>query len=131
MEKVTKEVLRDFILNNEIELLSTHTKLCVPIINRIYRKMSYGINFSAINVDDKIICDHHRYLASLLSKYPIQRIPAFKTTATTIVPWELVAFEDEEWDKPHEIILLNERDANYNNISIERIVEMLKQSVNL
>ena len=127
MRKVTKEVIQDLIHKNEIELSSTHTKLCVPIINRIYRKMLVGIKFSGIKVENNLICDgHHRYLASLLANFTIERVPTSGTSATRLVEWKLVVFEDKDWDTQAKINMLNEQDANYNNIPIEKIVELLK-----
>lgn len=127
MQKITKELIEDFIQKSDIELRSTHKKLCVPIINRIYKKMYAGINFSGIKIDKNLICDgHHRYLASLLAHFPIDRIPANITSATTVVEWESVIFEKEDWDTPAKIRMLNEQDANYNSISIEKIVELLQ-----
>jgi hypothetical protein len=128
LEKVTKEVIQAFIHTNEIELSSTHAKLCVPIINRIYRKMLVGVEFSAIKVENNIICDgHHRYLASLLANFSIERIPASSTSATTVIDWKIVAFEEEDWDTEAEINMLNEQDARYNDMAIEKLVELLNK----
>ena len=126
MEKVTKEVIQDLIHKNEIELSPTHKKLCVPIIGRIFRKMSVGVEFPGIKVEHTIICDgHHRYLASLLANFAIERIPATSTSATTVVDWKLVVFEEEDWDTEADIKMLNEQDARYNNLAIEKLVELL------
>jgi len=63
VERVTKETIFEFISKNEIELISVHIKLCLPVINRIYRKMCLGIKFSGIKVENNLICDgHHRYI---------------------------------------------------------------------
>jgi hypothetical protein len=127
LESVTKEIIIEFIRNNKIELSSTHTKLCLPVINRIFKKMSAGIKFSAIKVENSLICDgHHRYIASILANFPIERIPGNVTSATIAVRWESVAFEDEDWDTSAKINILNQQDADFNNIPIEKIVELLK-----
>ena len=127
MEKITKEIIVEFISKNEIELSSTHTKLCLPVINRIFKKMSAGIKFSGIKVENNLICDgHHRYIASILANFPLERIPGSITSSTITVHWESVTFEDEDWDTPAKINMLNEQDAEYNNIAIEKIVELLK-----
>ncbi len=103
MEKVTKEVILHLNGKGGIELSSTHRKLCIPIINRIYKMMSVGIRFSGIKVENSIIFDgHHRYLASLLAGISIERIAARNTSATTTVDWKAVTFEDEDWDTPGE-----------------------------
>lgn len=89
--------------------------------------MSAGIIFSGIKVDDKLICDgHHRYIASILANFPVDRITGTITSATKAVYWESVTFEDEDWDTPTKIDMLNQQDAEYNNIPIEKIVELLK-----
>lgn len=126
MESVTKEMIIEFIQNNKIELRSTQTKLCLPVINRIYKKMCAGIKFSGIKVENSMICDgHHRYIASILANFPLVRIPGNVTSATVAVRWESVTFEDEDWDTPAKIDMLNELDADYNNIPIEKVVELL------
>jgi hypothetical protein len=126
-EKVTKALIQDWIDKNEIELSSTHAKLCVPIINRIYKKMVAGINFTAIKVDNTLICDgHHRYIASLLAGFTLSKIPASSTSATQAVDWKLVSFEEDDWDTPAKIKMLNEKDAVYNNISMVEIAKLLE-----
>ena len=71
LEKITQEIIQKFLSENKIELSCTHAKLCVPIIDRIYKKMCFGIKFSEIKVEGELICDgHHRYVASLLAKFP-------------------------------------------------------------
>ena len=127
MEKITKDIIHRFISKNKIELFSTHTKLCVPIINRIFLKMLVGINFSGIKVENNLICDgHHRYLASLLANISIERIPTMITSATTAINWDLVIFEDADWDTQAKIDMLNDEDAKYNNISLAKIIHLLK-----
>lgn len=127
LENITKEMIVEFVSKNQIDLTSTHTKLCIPVINRIYKKMTIGIKFAGIKVQDNIICDgHHRYLASILANFSIEKIPGIKTIATTPIDWKSIVFEEEDWDTPAKIKMLNEQDAAYNNISIERILELLK-----
>ena len=96
---ITKEIIADFIQNNEIELSSTHRKLCLPVINRMYKKMSFGIKFPAISVEKNLICDgHHRYIASILANFQRDRIPGNITSDITMVSWDSVSFEEENWD---------------------------------
>lgn len=130
MESITKEIIINFITRNEIELRSTQTKLCLPVIIRIYKKMTAGIKFSGIKVEDNLICDgHHRYLASILANFPLERVPSKKTSATNIIDWKSVIFDEEDWDTHAKIKMLNEQDAEYNNIPVEKIVELLKLKV--
>ena len=127
LEKITKEIIIEFIGTNEIDLTSTQTKLCLPVINRIYKKISAGIKFSGIKVEYNLICDgHHRYIASILANFPLERISGNSTSATIPVDWKSVTFEEEDWDTAAKIDMLNKQDAEYNNIAIEKIVELLQ-----
>ncbi len=102
-------------------------KLCLPVINRIFKKMSIGIKFFGIKVENNLICDgHHRYIASILSNYPLERIPGKVTAATIMVPWESVTFENEDWDTEAKINMLNEQDAEYNNIHLAELLKLLE-----
>jgi hypothetical protein len=125
--KITKEVIDELIYTTDIELNSTHTKLCLPIIERIYKKMAAGLTFPGIKISGKLICDgHHRYLASLLAKVNIEKVPTLSTSATMPVQWESILFEETDWDSADKLNNLNEQDAIYNNIPIERIIELLR-----
>lgn len=126
MVSIIKEIIAKYINSNEIALGSTQAKMCVQIINRIFKKMSAGIKFSAIKVDNNFICDgHHRYIASLLSNYPLERNAGIIAPSTERVPWDLVDFE-EEWEYAEDIKKFNQQDAENNNITLEEIEEMVK-----
>ncbi len=108
------------------EFKSTHNKLCIPIVNRLYLKMLVGIKFPPIKVDGDLIIDgHHRYLASLLANFNLDRVPSKKTSATVVTTWTEIEFENEDWDTEADIKMFNEIDAKYNDISPEKIVELL------
>ena len=42
------------------------------------------------------------------------------------VIWKDVEFVEEEWDTEYKIRRLNELDAEFNNIPLEKIIEMTK-----
>lgn len=89
--------------------------------------MSAGIRFPGIKVENNLICDgHHRYIASLFANFSLKRIQGNVTSATIQIDWNSVIFEDEDWDTEAKINMLNEQDANYNNIPLEQIVQLLK-----
>lgn len=124
---ITKDLIAAYIHNNEIELASTHTRLSLPIINRIFLKMLANLKIPAIKIEGNFICNgHHRYVASLLSKYPLERILWFTTSATTVIDWKTVSFDESDWDTAEEVKLLNRQDAEFNNIPIEKIEALLK-----
>ena len=127
LERINREHIVEFIRNNNIELASTHKRLCLPIINRIFRKMSAGIKFSGIKVQDNSICDgHHRYIASLLANFSLERIQGNVTSAITQIDWKSVVFDEADWDTEAKINMLNEQDSIYNNIPLAKIVELLR-----
>lgn len=127
MKQLTLEDVSNLLETNSIELKSTHNKLCLPIINRMYKKMLIGIQFSSIKVDGDLIIDgHHRYLASLLANVALERIPSNKTSATVITNWTEITFDNEDWDTEAKIRKLNEDDARYNNMTMDEIISQLK-----
>lgn len=89
--------------------------------------MIVGIKFPSIKIDNDLIIDgHHRYLASLLANTYLYTIPSNKTSATLVYDWNEVIFDDNDWDTDAKIQMLNEHDADNNNITLEEIIELLK-----
>lgn len=110
-----------------IELKSTHSILCVPIIERICKKMKAGIKFSDIKVDENIIIDgHHRYIASLLADVSLEKQPSYKTSSTVVFDWSIVNLAEDDWDTEAKILIMNKEDAEYNNISLGDLNALLK-----
>lgn len=127
MDKINKEIILKTIQESDYILFSSHNKLCLPIIDRITKKMINGIKFDDIKVCDKLIIDgHHRYISSLLSNMKLEEAKSSKTSATKKYDWSNVEFVEEEWDTEDKILRLNELDAIYNNISLEKVVEITK-----
>lgn len=127
MEKITKETIEEFIRNNSIELKPCQPSLCIPIIDRIYRKMSHDIKFPDILVDGDVIADgHHRYLASLMAGYVIEQQPGTRSPANDVRVWKSVVFEENEWDTQAKIDHLNRQDADFNGIQLAVLVELVK-----
>lgn len=89
--------------------------------------MAAGIKFSGIKVAGNVIGDgHHRYIASLLANYTLEIMPTIISPSIEAVDWPLVVFEEEDWDTPAKINLLNRQDAAYNGLSLEEIALLLK-----
>ena len=53
-------------------------------------------------------------------------IPSTKTSATVVFEWENVILDSDDWDTDAKIKMLNEEDAIYNGIEIDKINELLK-----
>ena len=128
MDNLNKQFILDVIGKSENTLLATQKKLCLPIINRIYKKMKFGIKFDDIKVYDNtlIMNGHHRYICSLLANIEIDRAISSKTSATVVHYWKDVEFVEEEWDTESKIKKMNELDAEFNNLTIEKIIEIIK-----
>jgi hypothetical protein len=127
--EITTEEIQYFIHNNEIELKPKQPNMCIPIINRMCKKMKAGIKFSPVKVisEEHLISDgHHRYLASLIVEYPIEIIKTTRTAADAVGDWKSVDFELLEWETEEDIRKFNTIDAEFNNMSIEQIVEILR-----
>jgi hypothetical protein len=105
---------------------STHAKLSIPIINRIRKKMEYGIKFEPIRVNGDLIIDgHHRYVSSILANFNELKVVSYpKTSATKEFKWSSVTFLDEEWDTKEKIKRLNEIDASYNNLTLKEVIAL-------
>jgi len=68
LEEFTSNFIINFLGQTQIELKSTHNKLCIPIIKRMCLKMLNGIKFGDIKVCGDIIIDgHHRYNCKFVS----------------------------------------------------------------
>ncbi len=127
MRQISLEQVLELCKKNDFELLSTHPSLSLPIIERMYRKMVFGIQFPNIKVEGNIIVNgHHRYLASLLAGVAIERSPSINPPANHIIAWESVLFEENDWDSEAAIIRFNEEDARYNDLSYEEICNLLR-----
>ncbi|EIJ38950.1 hypothetical protein JoomaDRAFT_1952 [Galbibacter orientalis DSM 19592] len=127
METIDREVILKAIKESDFILMATHKKLCLPIINRIYKKMINGIKFDDIKVHDTLIINgHHRYISSLLANIKLDEAKSSKTSATNEYDWKDVDFVKEEWDTEDKIRRLNQLDAEFNNITLDKIIEITK-----
>ena len=127
LKNVSQADLIYLINNSNLKYKSTHTRLSLPIINRIYKKMVAKIKFPAIKIQDDFICDgHHRFIAAILAGYSLDVVNWSSSSATNIIGWETVSFDESDWDTPEEVHQINLRDAEYNSISVEEILAMLE-----
>ncbi|WP_194852206.1 hypothetical protein [Nonlabens antarcticus] len=125
MIDLTKASIMQALEANNLELFSTHKKLSIPIIYRMSRKMKAGVRFDDIKVCENLLIDgHHRYVSSILAGKTLGRVKSSKTSATRVWQWSEVNFVKEEWDTPEKIYSLNEDDAEFNNISLEKLIEI-------
>ena len=127
MLEINKADILTALEDSKDSLISTHKRLCLPLIIRMYKKMENGIKFNAIKVSESIIVDgHHRYVASVLAGQNLPTIKSATTSATIEYDWKDVEFVEEDWDTPEIIQKMNEADAEYNNMTLDQINEMIK-----
>ena len=128
MIEITLKEIKRFIDNKEIALTSTHHKLSLPVIKRIYKKMVNGIKFDDIKICENLVIDgHHRYISSLLAKIEIGKIKSLKSSATKECKWNDIEFDENDWDTISKIQYLNEKDAEYNQVDIETINNIISE----
>ncbi|MFC4477190.1 hypothetical protein [Flavobacterium chungangensis] len=128
MIEITVKGIKKFIGHNEIALTSTHHKLSLPVIKRMYKKMVNGIKFDDIKIFENLVIDgHHRYISSLLAEIEIGKIKSLKSSATKEYKWNDIEFDENDWDTDSKIQYLNERDAEYNQIDIETINDIVSE----
>jgi hypothetical protein len=109
-----------------IPLKATQNKICVPVVERMYKKMKAGIQFSGILVCDGVINNgHHRYIASLLSGYEIEHLPWEKAPSIDVCSWNDVILIEDDYDTEADLLKYNKEDAKYNNITIKELVGLL------
>jgi hypothetical protein len=119
--------INKLIEEQKLSLKPTQNRLCIPIVFRIYKKMRVGIKFTGIKVDGDLIIDgHHRFLASILAGFDLEKFPSYKTSVTNFIKWEDIEFVDEDWDTMAKIEYLNMIDAENNGITLEELTELLK-----
>ena len=128
MIEITLKEIKRFIDNKEIALTSTHHKLSLPVIKRIYKKMVNGIKFDDIKICENLVIDgHHRYISALLAEIEIGKIKSLKSSATKECKWNDVEFDENDWDTDSKIQYLNQRDAEYNHVDIETINDIISE----
>ncbi|AMR30183.1 hypothetical protein A0256_01485 [Mucilaginibacter sp. PAMC 26640] len=123
--EITPDFVKSFVVSDNLPLLATQTKLCIPIINRLCQKMANGIKFEEIKVYNNLIIDgHHRFISALIMKFNLGKVEGNITSATTAITWDKVIFEEKDWDTQAKIEYLNELDAKYNGLEIDFVKQI-------
>ncbi len=125
---LSKEAVIDLLQNGDMDLEPTQEGLCFPILERLYNKMISNLSFPDIQVCDGLIINgHHRYIASILSKYEkLGRVPSIKSSAKKQFEWKSLILDEQDWDKPEEIERFIGADALYNNLTPLQLIEIIE-----
>lgn len=130
MKEINKKEILLALKKSNNPLKATQHELCLPIIRRIFNKMINNIKFDDIKVCEGLIIDgHHRYISSILAQKKIDYVPSSKTSATFEYDWENINFVENEWDTEAKINHLNKQDAEFNCISLEKIIEISNKTL--
>lgn len=127
MIEITNEFIRDFISKNRLEFLPTQERISLPIVNRLYKKLLFGVSFPDIKINGNYIVDgHNRYLSSVIAKANINKVECPKPSVIICDNWDEVDFVIEDWDTKYKIKYMNELDAKFNGISLEIMTQIIK-----
>jgi hypothetical protein len=119
--------IKKLIQDDQLEFLCSQRSISLPIIYRMYHKMRLGIKFPEIKVCKNIIIDgHHRYLASKIASIDLQKIKFSEVNNLESKRWDELLFDGTDWDMPEQILKHIQTDAQYNKISIEKLLSLLE-----
>lgn len=125
---LNKELILSKLLEQEEVLTSKQSKISLPILIRICKKMEHNLKFQPIWVssNNTIIEGHHRYLGSILTGYNLDYIPDYPMPkSTNLITWNEVEFVEDDWDTPYKIKMLNEEDPKYNGLTVLEVEEII------
>lgn len=125
---ITKRNVLQLIQDKQLDYKPNQDKISLPIINRIYKKMSKSIIFPPIKISGDLIIDgHHRYISAVLANFDIGIIKDYpRPSYLNNFDWKDVTVLEDDFDTQIKIKLLNQEDAKYNNLDYDDILEIIK-----
>jgi len=125
MQEITLKNVKDLLESGSLELIATQDAVCLPILQRIYKKMKIGIKFEGIKIKDSRIVDgHHRYICSELSKREISSYGWEIAPTAVNFDWKAVNIREYDYETPERIHEHNVRDAELNEVDIEVLTDL-------
>lgn len=119
MQEITLKNVKDLLESGSLEFIATQEAVCLPILQRIYKKMKIGIKFEGIKIKGSRIVDgHHRYICSELSKIEITKYNWDIASAIEDCIWSEVTIREYDYETPERIHEHNVRDAKLNDVDI-------------
>lgn len=112
--------------NGHFQFNPTQVRLSVLVLERIKKKMKVGLIFPTIKISGNSIIDgHHRYIASLVAHVEVSTTESKLTSVKEVTKWKSVELVEEDWDGADDVKLHNEKDALYNGMTVERLMELI------
>ena len=122
MTEITLADVRKLLDSGQLQFKATQGAICLPILQRIYAKMNYGIPFDTIRVVESTINNgHHRYVCSMLSGIAIGISDWTLNPSDVTYDWGDVQIVEEDYESPQLIEKHNLRDAEISGVDIEII----------
>ena len=121
MEEINLKTIQDLFKSGSLDLVATQPGVCLPMLQRIYKKMKVGIDFDAIRVNESRIVDgHHRYVCSKLLDMEIEITNNYPIPSTSENhEWEVLVIDEFDHETDAEINEHNVRDAELSGHEIE------------
>lgn len=100
MSEISIEEVEKFLRETKFEFNPGQDKVSFPIIQRIYLRLSRGVELSPIKVVNTTIVDgHHRFIGSKLLGLTIEKIPGGANNTNPVeCKWETVSVESIDYD---------------------------------
>lgn len=113
-----------YLESNQIKLMPSQKRICLPIINRMVRKMKSNIRFADILTCEGVIVNgHHRYIASLIAGVNIGMMTG-GMPMLQLSDWRQIEFAEEDWDTAADLMIINQRDASFNGLTLKDVIEI-------
>ncbi|RDY61528.1 hypothetical protein [Flagellimonas nanhaiensis] len=117
MQEIDLHTVKKLLNSNSLSLTATQGALCLPILQRIYKKMKIGIQFGGIQVKgSRIVNGHHRYICSQLVKIEIEQIEWEIPKSAMDHEWSKINIVEEDYEDEDQIKEHNKRDAELNGV---------------
>lgn len=121
---ISEQMIREYFEQNKCSLLPSQKRVCLPIINRMVRKMQQNIRFADISIHEGVIVNgHHRYIASLFAGITVGNVEGGRPNAQ-INDWKSIEVITEDWDTKAKLLIINQDDADFNGLSLEKVIEI-------
>jgi len=123
---ITEKMIKDYFEQNECPLQPIQKCICLPVINRMVKKMQHDIKFADILVHEGLIVNgHHRYIASIFAGIKIGQSEGGKPNRM-VTDWKSIGIDTEDWDTPAKLLKINQDDADFNELSLEAVVAIVE-----
>ena len=113
MEEISLKTIQELIESGSLDLIATQPGVCLPMLQRIHKKMKAGIEFDSIRVNESRIVDgHHRYVCSKLLGMEIEINDNYPIPSTSENhEWKGIVIDEFDHETEEEIHEHNVRDA--------------------